>query len=324
MGILSSQKLRGWLALLGAMASWAYFSLSIEGLSDVMTLAQQQAWRQYPALAILMMMALRRNASLPNPSPKISGLLRLPTTQSELFLVSGICLFLPICELCYTQAIYLLPVGVASVIVGVSPSLITTGLAFVWMSAFQRRNLLSFSFGMGLIICIVGFLLLNSPTVDASQSLSRLGICFALFSTLLWSSYTLISQRLAERGWSGLEITGWVCVSSVVGFTVLAVAQQDWLPSLNLGQWTILISSGIAACFVSQWLYNIAVKSVGSVIAGIGNIFESLIVITMSAVIFKEYLALVQIIGVGFLIAGALVIYHSPANMIVGDQASSG
>jgi drug/metabolite transporter (DMT)-like permease len=313
----TSWKLRGWIALLAAMGCWAFYSISIEGFSQLLTLPQQQAFRQYSAVLVIgVIVALRHGIARAKGASLVTGL-RWPQTRLELGVVIAACTLVPLTEACFIGSIYLIPVGLTSTLVGVFPGLFS--VALLGLLPFTRKHLrLRKPFWLGLTGCVAGFLLINLPRLELDHSLNWGGTGLALLASFLWACYAMLNQRLALWGWSSLEIMVWISSASGLCYTGLMVIVKAGIPHLTLMQWLILFGSGIAAGVLSHWLFNEAIRSLGSVIASIGTVFESTLVIMASALFLHQYLNPVQLLGVGLLLIGSLGVYLNPAHPSAG------
>ena len=100
--------------------------------------------------------------------------------------------------------------------------------------------------------------------------------------------------------------------TSMVGGALIAVAvgQGDSLvaPLRSLAPWPAVLFAGVAAAGLSSLLFLTAIRQIGGTRTGILMLFEPVTGVILAALLLREPLAPVQVLGAALVLAGALVL----------------
>lgn len=166
----------------------------------------------------------------------------------------------------------------------------------------------------GFILSFVGiiFVIGIQSLLDFEPSY-MVGNLIVLASMFSWGLYSTIGKRVTQTV-TALEAIAGAATTGTIMFSVGAVAEQFWsLPGLQSPLfWFNILYLGILGSFMGDTLYLQAVSRIGPTRTGVFLNLVPIFGVTLSALILNDPIYWTFIVGMVLIIAGILVINHSP------------
>ncbi len=146
------------------------------------------------------------------------------------------------------------------------------------------------------------FLLL--PRSDSENSLSMIGIAFALCAAVCWALYILIGKRAGAQGSSGTVISLGMMAAMLAILPIGIVDMGTRLFDVSL--WPAAILVGLLSSAIPYWLELVALKKIPTKTFGILMSMEPAIASISGILLLGEYLTGVQGLAVALIITASL------------------
>ncbi|MGI5920448.1 MAG: DMT family transporter [Syntrophomonadaceae bacterium] len=211
-----------------------------------------------------------------------------PILSFSFWIISqGVCLVLG--SLFYLLAVQYIPAGVASVIFFVHPAIVAT------LSLLLFREKPSWHLFLGLFLAILGIILISRIS-QGFTGISAWGVCLAIFSSLTYSGYSLISQKNVAAQ-SPYVLTTTFSLLGIVFFTMVNYTDLDFITSLNIPQLLIGLAMGLFNTVLALVFYLKGVKKIGASHAALVSTLEPVLTVLIAFLVLEEVLTSMDIIG---------------------------
>ena len=196
--------------------------------------------------------------------------------------------------------------AVAGVIIGSLP-VVTAFLSSLLIQDVPLRavlagSLLSF-FGVGLV-SVAGF--------QAAGEQPLLGSSLVFLGVASWALYSIGSRKIMER-LSPLAVN-WttLCVATILQIPLLWTDRkmlEAGLSSVAVEDWTALVYLIIFATAIAQQAWLFGVKGIGPSRASVLGNLTPVAAVILSALILKESVGVVEIVGISFIFTGVWIVH---------------
>ncbi len=205
----------------------------------------------------------------------------------------------PIYQLCFLNGLALTSASHAAVIVATTPVLVALADHYV------LRERLTLPAWAGIALSLLGVLVLVLARHDGEGGESLLGDGLILFSSLLWTAYTIRSRPILRRR-SPIWLTAWAALVGmpvIVAMAVPDLLRLDWTTP-TMATWGGAIYAGLFALAMAYLWWAIGIRALG---ASRAATFSNLIPVVALAVAhgwLGETLPTLAWVGAGLATAG--------------------
>ncbi|RDE13799.1 MAG: hypothetical protein C4K47_05635 [Candidatus Thorarchaeota archaeon] len=177
---------------------------------------------------------------------------------------------------------------------------------------------------LGLMVSFVGIIfVIGIQALLDFQPSYVIGNLIVLASMFSWGLYSAIGKRVMQTV-SPLEAITGAAITGTIMFAVGAVAEQFWTqPGMQSPVfWFNILYLGILGSFVGDTLYLQAVKRIGPTRTGVFLNLVPIFGVVLSALILNDPIYWTFVVGMVLIIAGILVINHSPRSTVTASELS--
>ncbi|HEX4967309.1 MAG TPA: DMT family transporter, partial [Nitrospiraceae bacterium] len=171
-----------------------------------------------------------------------------------------------------------------------------------------------------------GVALVSVAGFQAAGEQPLLGGTLVFLGVVSWALYSIGSRTIMERV-SALTVN-WttLLVATVVQIPLLWVDQkmmQAGVASVTLSDWLALGSLVIFATAVAQQAWLFGVKGIGPSRASILGNLTPVAAIALSAIVLKESVGLIEIVGIALILVGVWVVDRQTARLTAQQSVKS-
>ncbi len=204
-------------------------------------------------------------------------------------------------------ALQVVPAGRSSVLYYTMPLWVALILAVayrVWPARFEI---------VALILGIAGIVaLLSSTAIDLGAADELAGTLLLLANAVIWAGVTIHIRR---HRWVGnpLDLSPWQLLVALVPIAVVAVVlESGQAVRWELATVLVLLFSGPLATSFATWASQAITRSLGSQATGTGFLAVPVVGLASGAIVLRESLSLVDLLGFGLVLAGIAVTAFGP------------
>jgi drug/metabolite transporter (DMT)-like permease len=201
----------------------------------------------------------------------------------------------------------LVPIALALMLFYTYPA----GVAVVDVVLGRERATASRILALGLSLTGVVLVLVGGTDASGGTPVSVLGIVLALAA----AASQVVFVSVSRSGYSSVPADAATLVimsASVVGASVVAILAGQGAelvaPLTSLEPWPYLLLAGVAAAGIASLLFLTAIRAIGGTRTGILMLWEPVVGVLLAALLLREPLGPVQLLGGLLVLAGALVL----------------
>jgi drug/metabolite transporter (DMT)-like permease len=175
----------------------------------------------------------------------------------------------------------------------------------------RERATASRILALGLSLTGVVLVLVGGTDASGGTPVSVLGIVLALAA----AASQVVFVSVSRSGYSSVPADAATLVimsASVVGASVVAILAGQGAelvaPLTSLEPWPYLLLAGVAAAGIASLLFLTAIRAIGGTRTGILMLWEPVVGVLLAALLLREPLGPVQLLGGLLVLAGALVL----------------
>jgi drug/metabolite transporter (DMT)-like permease len=204
-------------------------------------------------------------------------------------------------QLCFVAAVRRTSVGNGSLIIGLSPIVISLMSAVV---GHERIRPLRW---VGVFMALLGLYFVVGHGVDFSAQSLR-GDLLMLGGVMCWATYSVASQPILKRH-SPLVV---IAITFSVGATMYLVMMSPILLDVNWAavsrfSWFLMFSSAFLALNVSYWIWYTGLKKLGGSRTSMYSYLTPIVAMIVAAIWIGEPISGNQIAGASAIFAGLLI-----------------
>lgn len=227
---------------------------------------------------------------------------RPPLTRTDwiqLFFLGVVGTFLY--QLCFVAAVRRTSVGNGSLIIGLSPIVISLMSAVVGHERIRPLRWL------GVFMALLGLYFVVGHGVDFSAASLR-GDLLMLGGVMCWATYSVASQPILRRH-SPLVV---IAITFSVGATMYLLMMSPILWNVNWSavsgfSWFLMFSSALLALNVSYWIWYTGLKKLGGSRTSMYSYLTPIVAMIVAAIWIGEPISGNQIAGASAIFAGLLI-----------------
>jgi drug/metabolite transporter (DMT)-like permease len=204
-------------------------------------------------------------------------------------------------QLCFVAAVRRTSVGNGSLIIGLSPIVISLMSAVV---GHERIRPLRW---IGVLMALLGLYFVVGHGVDFSAQSLR-GDLLMLGGVMCWATYSVASQPILKRH-SPLVV---IAITFSVGATMYLLMMSPILLDVNWSavsgfSWLLMFSSAFLALNVSYWIWYTGLKKLGGSRTSMYSYLTPIVAMIVAAIWIGEPISGNQIAGASAIFAGLLI-----------------
>jgi drug/metabolite transporter (DMT)-like permease len=202
--------------------------------------------------------------------------------------------------------------AVGGVIIGASP--VVTSL----LSAMLIRDVPLRAVWLGGLLSFAGVGLVSVAGFQAAGEQPLLGSALVFLGVVSWALYSIGSRSIMERVSALMVNWTTLLVATVLQIPLLWTDRKvvdTGLTSVTTSDWLALGYLVIFATAVAQQAWLFGVKGIGPSRASVLGNLTPVAAVGLSALVLKESVGLIEIVGIGLILAGVWVVNHQTANL---------
>jgi drug/metabolite transporter (DMT)-like permease len=268
------------------------FSIVKVALRDFPEIAFNAMRMAVGSAVFLSAIQLTRQDGAPRPA-----LTRRDWTQLALLGMVGTFLY----QLCFVAGVGRTSVANSSLIIGISPVIITV------MSAIAGHERIKAMRWAGVVLALFGLCVVLARGLDLSGATWR-GDALMIAAVTCWSLFTVASQPILKRH-SPLMVIG---LAFSIGGLLYVVATLPILiathwRSVSAFSWVMMLISALFSLNLSYWIWYTGLKKLGGSRTSVYSYLTPIVAIAVAAIWLGEPISTNQIAGAGAIFAGLLI-----------------
>jgi drug/metabolite transporter (DMT)-like permease len=185
--------------------------------------------------------------------------------------------------------------------------------SIVWVAGFsliffadERPLVRSARFWAGLVLSIIGVFGVLYFKEGFEAAGTQIGIIIALLTAMMWAIY-IVSAKVAFHDIDSRSSFGVITIYTVVGLWVCALLFGHPAKALHIGlrPWAAVVFSGITAIALGHVFFYAAIRRIGATIPTLVILAQPFVVFSVSSVVFRERLSLLQLVFGTLLLLGS-------------------
>lgn len=296
------------LAVIAAATAWGFMGLFTRTLADAGI---------GPAGSVTLRCGIGALCFLFTAALTNHELLRLHLRDLWCFLGAGL-LSLLFFTYCYVNAIALMDLSTAAILLYTAPAIV------VVLSAFFFRERVDTSKVLAIVLAFLGCGLVSG--LAGGVAITGRGLLFGLGAGAGYALYTIFSRFALQRGYAPTTITTYACLFATAGAIALwrpADAVSIMCSSPRLLLWCIAM--GVITCYGAYYFYTYALTGLENGRAAVLSSLEPVVASLVGVVFFSEHLTVPTLGGITLVILAVVVLNRSPQSkydFAVGETAT--
>jgi drug/metabolite transporter (DMT)-like permease len=235
-----------------------------------------------------------------NPRPPLTRIDRI-----QLLLLGLVGTFLY--QLCFVAAVRRTSVGNGSLIIALSPIVISMMSAFVGHERIRPMR------WVGVVLALLGVYFVVGHGVDFSGQTLR-GDLLMLGGVVCWATYSVASQPILRRHSPLLVIALTFSVGAMSYLLVMMpiLLTVDW-GAVSAFSWFLMFTSAFLALNVSYWIWYTGLQRLGGSRTSVYSYLTPIVAIIVAAIWLGEPISSNQVAGAAAIFAGLLITRFTPA-----------
>ncbi|MDO5529002.1 MAG: DMT family transporter [Paracoccus sp. (in: a-proteobacteria)] len=199
--------------------------------------------------------------------------------------------------------------GLASIIAATMPLMV----AFIgWFVLGERLRMQGV---LGLALGLAGVAIIMSARLQGGSDLTGIILCFAAALALAIATLTV---RGASSGGNVMMIVGLQMLVGAATLAVVGLAVEDWEVTLSAPLIWAFLYTVLVPGLAATWVWFLLVQRIGAVRAATFHFLTPFFGVTIGAAILSEQIGLTDLLGVGVVMAGILLVQLSKAPVAAG------
>jgi DME family drug/metabolite transporter len=219
------------------------------------------------------------------------------------FLGIGLCSML-FFTYCYFQAISLMNLGTAAILLYTAPSMVLLMSLFIFKEKLTTTKLIA------LVLAFAGCCFVSG--IGGGTKLSLIGILYGLGSGFGYALYSIFARFALERGYDNKTLNFYACALAAIGAGFIWGAKEPVTLLFTSGSnlfWGVGI--GFVCCYLPYFLYTYGLSTVETGKASVMASLEPVVATIMGIAVFHEALTMTSATGIALVFA-AIVILNLP------------
>ena len=202
---------------------------------------------------------------------------------------------------CFFAALERIDASLLSLLLYTYPAIVAAAAILLGRERLQPRRLTA------LVIASAGLVLVLASA--GTGELDAVGVALALASAVVYSTYILVSEKIASRLRPTL-LAALVCSGAAVSLTIGSALLGDLRPGeLTAAGWGWLLCLALVSTVAAISLFFAGLRRVGPTTASILSTVEPVVTVLLAFLVFGETLEGLQLVGGACVIAAVLVLH---------------
>ena len=210
-------------------------------------------------------------------------------------------------QLCFVAAVRRTSVGNGSLIIALSPIVISLMSAFVGHESIRPLR------WVGVVLALLGVYFVVGHGVDFSGQTLR-GDLLMLGGVLCWATYSVGSQPILRRH-SPLRVIALTFSVGAMSYVLVMtpiLMDVDWR-AVSGFSWFLMFTSAFLALNVSYWIWYTGLQKLGGSRTSVYSYLTPIVAIIVAAIWLGEPISSNQVAGAAAIFAGLLITRFTPA-----------
>jgi drug/metabolite transporter (DMT)-like permease len=244
--------------------------------------------------SVVFLATIRLTRNQAAPRPPLTG-----TDWIQLFLLGVVGAYLY--QLCFVAGVGRTSVGNSSLIIGMSPVVISV------MSSLAGHERISRVRWAGVVLAMFGLYLIVGHGLDLSGAKWR-GDALMLVAVFCWSLFSVASQPILKRHSPLIVIGLTFSIGGALYFTTLMplLLRENWR-SVSGFSWLLMLMSALLSLNLSYWIWYTGLKKLGSSRTSVYSYLMPIVAMVVAAVWLGEPISTNQMAGAGAIFGGLLI-----------------
>lgn len=227
-------------------------------------------------------------------------LLKIRLKDIWCFIGTGVC-SIAFFNFCYFKAITLTSMSVAAILMYTAPVIVMVLSFFLFREQFTRRKILAVIMTFAGCVCVTG--------VIGNQSvLTPAGLLLGLGAGLGYALYSIFSRYAIQRGYQSLTITFYTFLLAAIATIFLAnLPLVGVVVTESVPMFVLALGLGGLCTVVPYLVYTIGLQYMENSKASIFATVEPVMATVFGAIVFKEGLSVMGIVGIVLVVAALII-----------------
>lgn len=207
------------------------------------------------------------------------------------FFGSGVCSLL-FFTYCYFQAITLMSLSTAAILLYTAPSIVMVLSLFLFKEKITVRKLLA------LVLAFVGCCLV-SGIGSSEKALTATGLLYGLGSGVGYALYSIFARFALDRGYTSNTVNFYSCLLASIGAGLIwGVSEPVGAMFSAWGNFGLCVAAGLITCYLPYLLYTYGLTGLETGKASILASVEPVVATLVGIFVFHESMTLMSAAGV--------------------------
>ena len=207
------------------------------------------------------------------------------------FFGSGVCSLL-FFTYCYFQAITLMSLSTAAILLYTAPSIVMVLSLFLFKEKITVRKLLA------LVLAFAGCCLV-SGIVSSEKALTATGLLYGLGSGVGYALYSIFARFALDRGYTSNTVNFYSCLLASIGAGLIwGVSEPVGAMFSAWGNFGLCVAAGLITCYLPYLLYTYGLTGLETGKASILASVEPVVATLVGIFVFHESMTLMSAAGV--------------------------
>ena len=207
------------------------------------------------------------------------------------FFGSGVCSLL-FFTYCYFQAITLMSLSTAAILLYTAPSIVMVLSLFLFKEKITVRKLLA------LVLAFAGCCLV-SGIGSSEKALTATGLLYGLGSGVGYALYSIFARFALDRGYTSNTVNFYSCLLASIGAGLIwGVSEPVGAMFSAWGNFGLCVSAGLITCYLPYLLYTYGLTGLETGKASILASVEPVVATLVGIFVFHESMTLMSAAGV--------------------------
>lgn len=207
------------------------------------------------------------------------------------FFGSGVCSLL-FFTYCYFQAITLMSLSAAAILLYTAPSIVMVLSLFLFKERITTRKVIS------LVLAFAGCCLV-SGIGSGEKTLTVTGLLYGLGSGVGYALYSIFARFALDRGYSSNTVNFYSCLLAAIGAALIwGVSDTAGAMFASWGNCGLCLAAGVVTCYLPYLLYTYGLTGLETGKASILASVEPVVATLVGIFVYRETMTLLSAAGV--------------------------
>lgn len=207
---------------------------------------------------------------------------------------------------CYFQAIAIMSLSVAVVLLYTAPAFVMVLSLFIFHEKFTKRKVIALILAFSGCVCSAGL-------GAGSLNFTALGLLYGLGAGLGYGLYGIFARLLLDRGYHSPTINFYACFLAAVGAGMVWGFEAPVTAMVSSWETVVLcLAMGLFTCFLPYTMFTVGLNGVETGKAAIMASVEVVVATLVGILAFGEPVTFLGMAGVVLVLSAIVVLNHTP------------